>query len=434
MENVLAIIMAGGRGERLGILAHERTKPSIPFAGKYRIIDFTLSNCVNSGIENVAVLTQYQPLSLTDHIGIGAAWGLARLDGSGVRLLQPYLAPEEDRGWYKGTADAVYQNLQYIEEQGAELVLILSGDHICAMDYANMLKFHQKTQADITLATTSMPYEELQRFGTVTVNEEGEVTSFKEKVKKPESNLVSMGVYLFKKDALFACLEEDAQLRSSKHDFGRNILPRIVGKYRTFAYSFHGYWRDVGTVQSYWQANMDFLEMPSSLLFNNGWPIRTKEELRPPTIVSQTGEIINSLISCGCVIEGRVEHSVLSPGVKVSEGAVIKDSIVLADSVVGAHSIIDYSILDKEVVVEAGCHIGCGDNFQINRKEPKVANTGLTIIGKRAKVPSGIKLGRNCIVYFGVTEDDFLSTEIQSGETVKPRRRNNSRQLQNRLI
>jgi len=429
MDKVLAIILAGGRGERLGILAHERTKPAIPFAGKCRIIDFTLSNCVNSGIPNVAVLTQYQPLSLTEHIGIGTAWGLARLDGSGIKLLQPYLAREEDRGWYKGTADAVYQNLDYIDERGAELVLILSGDHIYRMDYSDMVKFHQEAQADVTLATTTMPYEELERFGTVTVDEEGQMTGFHEKAKKPESNLVSMGIYLFQKDILHRCLEEDAQ-RSSKHDFGRDVLPRMVmGKYKTFAYTFHGYWRDVGTVAAYWQANMDLLESHSTLLFDADWPIRTRDEMGPSAIVSQTGNVIKSMISNGCIIEGRVEHSVLSPGVKVAEGAVVKDSVVLSDSVIGPHSIINYSILDKGVVVEAGCHIGCGDNFQINRREPKVANTGITIIGKRAKVPAGIKMGRNCITYPDVAADDFPGPEIQSGETIRPKRRGSAERV-----
>ena len=428
MGSALAIILAGGRGERLGILAHERTKPAIPFAGKYRIIDFSLSNCVNSGISNVALLTQYQPLSLTDHIGMGASWGLARVDGSGIRLLQPYLAHEEERGWYKGTADAVYQNFPYIEEQGAEVVLILSGDHIYGMDYSDMVKFHQKTQADVTLAVTPMPYEELERFGTVTVDEEGQVTGFQEKVKKPESNLVSMGIYLFNKDILQRCLEEDAQLRSSKHDFGRNVLPRMVaGSYKAFAYIFDGYWRDVGTVAAYWQANMDLLELHSSLLFNVNWPIRTREEPRPPAIVSQKADVVNSIISEACIIEGRVEHSVLSPGVKVAEGAVVKDSVILSDSVVGPHSVIDYSILDKEVVVAAGCHIGYGNNFQINRREPKVVNTGINIIGKRTKIPSGVKMGHNCIIYCNVVEDDFPDSAIQSGETIKTRRRGPAR-------
>jgi glucose-1-phosphate adenylyltransferase len=428
MDKTLAIILAGGRGERLGILARERTKPAIPFAGKYRIIDFTLSNCVNSGISKVAVLTQYQPLSLVDHLGIGAPWGLAHVDGSGMQLLQPYLAADEGRSWYKGTADAVYQNLQYIEDQGAERVLILSGDHIYRMDYSDMLAFHEKAQADVTLATTPMPYEELSRFGTVTADEEGRIIAFQEKVKKPASNLVSMGVYIFNKDVLSQCLEEDAQLRSSKHDFGRNVLPRMVaGNYNTCAYNFHGYWRDVGTMATYWEANMDLLEQNSSLLFDANWPIRTKEELRPPTVVSPKGRVINSVVSNGCIIEGRVEHSILSPGVRVGEGAVVKDSIILTDSIVGPHSVVDYSILDKEVVVEAGCHLGCGDNFQINRREPTVVNTGITVIGKRAKIPAGVKMGRNCLVYNGVSEDDFPGSEIQSGETIKSRRRSSAR-------
>lgn len=428
MEKTLAIILAGGRGERLGILAHERTKPAIPFAGKYRVIDFTLSNTVNSGISKVAVLTQYQPLSLIDHIGIGASWGLARVDGSGVRLLQPFLAREEGRNWYKGTADAVFQNLAYIEEQGVDRVLILSGDHIYRMDYSEMVRFHDKSQADVTLAVTTMPYDEASRFGTVTVDEEERITAFQEKVKKPESNLVSMGIYLFRKDFLIRCLEEDARLRSSKHDFGRNVFPRIVsGNEKAYAFNFHGYWRDVGTIATLWESNMDLLESHSSLLFDPDWPIRTREELGPPAIICQKGRVINSMVSNGCVIEGRVEHSILSPGVKVNEGAVVKDSIILNDCVIGPHTTVDYSILDKEVTLGAGCHIGFGDNFLINRKEPKVANTGITIIGKRASVPDGVKIGRNCIIYNGIAEDDFPGSDIQSGETVRARRRSTTR-------
>jgi len=421
MESVLAIILAGGRGERLGILAEERTKPAIPFAGKYRIIDFTLSNCVNSGISNVAVLTQYQPRSLIDHIGVGTPWDLDRPDRV-VRVLQAYLAGK-GRGWYKGTADAVYQNLQYIEEQGAELLLILSGDHIYRMDYSKMLKFHQETQADVTLAVTRFPKEGLERFGTVMLGEAGQVTGFQEKVKKPRSNLVSMGVYLFKKDVLQRCLEDDARNMTSKHDFGQNIIPRMIGKDKISAYNSDGYWWDVGTVHTYWQANTELLGMSPSPLFSVDWPIHTKEEERPPAIVSETANVINSLISNGCVIEGRVEQSVLSPGVMVLEGAVVKDSIIMSDSVIGPYSVVDYSILDKEVVVEAGCHLGFGDDFRANHRDPEQLNTGLTIVGKRAKLPPGVKIGHNCVIYCGVGEDDFLTSEIQSGETVEPKRR-----------
>lgn len=424
MEKSLAIILAGGRGERLGVLSNERTKPAIPFGGKYRVIDFTLSNCVNSGISKVAIITQYEPLSLIDHIGVGTPWGLSHIDGSGLKLLQPYLAHEEGRDWYKGTADSVYQNLNYIESEGVDHVFILSGDHVYRMNYADMFEFHNRNEADVTIATTPMPYEVLSAFGTVTINDDSRITDFQEKSKKTQSNLVSMGIYLFSQNALQKCLEDDARLRSSRHDFGRNVFPRIVaGDYRIFAYNFHGYWRDVGTIISYWESNMELLDWSSSLLYDSDWPIRTKEELRPPAIVSQKGHIVNSIVSCGCVIEGTVEHSVISPGVRISEGVVVKDSIILSDSIVLPNSVIDYSILDKNVVVGDGCHIGWGDNFQINRREPKVVNTGITIVGKRTRIPDGIRIGRNCIIYNNVVDNDFSASEIPSGETVRPKRR-----------
>jgi len=422
MENVVAIILAGGQSERLGILALERTKPAVPFAGKYRIIDFTISNCVNSGIYNTAILTQYQPRSLTDHIGIGMPWGFPRPDAK-IQLLHAYLAREEGRDWYKGTADAVYQNLLYIEEQDAELVLVLSGDHIYKMDYADMRQFHEKNQADVTIAVTRLPREELHEFGTVSVDEEGQVIGFQEKVKEPKSDLVSMGVYLFKRDILRQLLEEDAQRRSSKHDFGRNVFPQLVGNCRLLAYNFEGYWRDVGTVRSYWQANMKLLEVPPSITFGADWPIRTQEgEPRPPATISQRGDVTNSMISHGCIIEGRVEHSVLSPGVRVAGNAVVKYSVVMSDTVIGRESVVDYSILDKEVIVEAGCYIGFGDDFQVNREEPKVMNSGITIVGKGAKIPEGVKIGHNCAIACNVVEKDFRGTIVQSGETIKAKR------------
>jgi len=422
MDNVVAIILAGGQGERFGILAVERTKPAIPFAGKYRIIDFTLSNCVNSGIYNAAVLTQYQPRSLADHIGIGMAWGFARTDGK-IQLLHPYLAREEGHDWYKGTADAVYQNLQYIEEQDAGLVIILSGDHVYKMDYADMVNFHEKNQAEVTIAVTRLPKELLSEFGTVSVDEDGQVTGFQEKVKEPKSDLVSMGVYLFQKDILSRLLEEDAQRRSSKHDFGRNVFPQLVGNCRLFAYNFEGYWRDVGTVRSYWQANMKLLDMPPSITFSTDWPIRTQEdEPRPPAFVSQRGDVVNSIVSHGCVIEGRVENSVLSPGVRVAGNTVVKYSVIMNDTVIGRESVVDYSILDKQVVVETGCYIGFGDDFQANREEPKMLNSGITIVGKGAKIPEGVKIGRNCAITANVVEKDFRGPVVPSGETIKAKR------------
>ena len=421
MDNVLAIIMAGGQGERLSILAQERAKPAMPFAGRYRIIDFTLSNCANSGIYDIAILTQYQPLSLADHIGVGEPWGLDAPDRE-IRLLQPYLAREEGHDWYKGTADAVYQNLEYIEERGAELVLVLSGDHVYKMDYLDMLKFHEEVQADVTLAVTRVSGEELQDFGTVMVDEAGRVTGFQEKVKQPKSDLASMGVYLFKKDVLQRWLEEDAGSMASKHDFGRNIFPKLVTKDKVFAYIFDGYWRDVGTVASFWQANMDLLEGCMPMLFSADWPIRTKEQGRPPTMIGEKAQVIGSLLSGGCIIGGRVEHSVLAPGVRVAEGSVVKDSIIMDDCVIRHDCVIDYSILDKEVVVETGSYVGFGDDFQVNRKEPKVLNTGVTIVGKRARIFSRVKIGRNCAIYGGVVRNDLPGSEIMSGETIKPKR------------
>jgi glucose-1-phosphate adenylyltransferase len=413
MQKVLAVILAGGQGERLSILSQERAKPAVPFAGKYRIIDFTLSNCVHSGINKVVVLTQYQPLSLVEHIGIGAPWGLVPPDRS-IRILQAHLAPGKNRDWYRGTADAVYQNLDHIvEAEDIDSVLVLSGDHIYKMDYAPMLDFHIDNEADVTLAVTRFPEEKLQRFGTVVVDEKGQVVRFQEKVKQPQSNLVSMGVYLFKKDVLRQWLEE-----RSGHDFGRNIFPKMAKKSRVFAYNFEGYWRDIGTVESYWQANMEMLDMSPAFISDYDWLIYTKEEEGPPTLIYGKAEVANSLLSSGCIIEGHVEHSILSSGVTVAEGAVVKDSIIMNDTVIGNDCVIDRTILDKEVTVGAGCHIGTGDDFQANRKNPQILNTGLTIIGRSAEIPPDTRIGRNCIIYSDILESDFSALEIQSGETI----------------
>ena len=417
MHRLLAIILAGGMGERLSILSQERAKPAVPFAGKYRIIDFSLSNCVNSGIHNVIVLTQYQPVSLTEHIGIGAPWGLVPPDRS-IRLLQPYLAREEGRDWYKGTADAVYQNLNRIEGEEVETVLVLSGDHVYKMDYSPMLDFHKESSADVTLAVTHMPEEELIRFGTVVVDEKGQVIRFQEKVKHPESNLVSMGVYIFNMDILRGWLEG-----RSGHDFGRNIFPKMAAKGKTFTYVFDGYWRDIGTIDTYWQANMEILEMSQSFLSDIDWPLYTKEVENPPTKICNDATVTNCLLSSGCKIEGRVERSILSPGVQVARDAVVRDSIIMDNTEIGPESIIDHSILDKEVIIEPNCRIGFSDDYHVNRDNPKILNTGLTIVGKRTVIPANYNIGRNCIIYDSVVEGDFADSEVQSGDTIKPKRK-----------
>jgi glucose-1-phosphate adenylyltransferase len=419
MQRLLAVILAGGMGERLSVLSQERAKPAVPFAGKYRIIDFTLSNSVNSGVHNILVLTQYQPVSLTEHIGIGAPWGLSA-PGRNITLLQPYLAREEGRDWYKGTADAVYQNLDRIEEFDVDEVLILSGDHVYKMDYSPMLAFHRQNRADVTLAITQMPEEELPRFGTVITNDKGQVTRFQEKVKHPQSNLVSMGVYLFN----VRILRELLEMRTG-HDFGRNVLPKIVDKVRVFAYAFDGYWRDIGTLDSYWQSNMEVMTMSQSFLADSEWPLYTREREWPPTKVGDNSTVTDSLLAAGCTIDGHIEHSVISPGVRVTEGAVIKDSIVMDETEIGRNSIIDRCILDKEVVIGPNSHIGYGKDFTVNRIYSSILNTGLTIIGKRAVIPANYRIGRNCIVRDNTLESDLPESRLTSGETVRPRRRRN---------
>ncbi len=413
MQRLLAVILAGGMGERLSILSQERAKPAVPFAGKYRIIDFTLSNCVNSAIHNIIVLAQYQPVSLTEHIGIGTPWGLSAPDRN-IRLLQPYLAREEGRDWYKGTADAVYQNLNRIAGENADEVLILSGDHIYKMDYLPMIAFHRKNEADVTLAVTPMPQGELPRFGTVIVDENGRVTRFQEKVKDPSSNLVSMGIYLFNTRTLRQWLEA-----REGHDFGRDVFPRMASQGRIFAYTFEGYWRDIGTLESYWQSNMEILTMAQLFLSDASWPIHTREGEWPPIKVGHNAIVTNSLLSAGCFVEGRIEHSVISPGVCVAEGAVVKDSIIMEKTQIGRDSVIDRAIMDKEITVGANSQVGYGDDNRVNRLNPGVLSAGLTIVGKRTVVPASYRIGRNCIIYDSVTGDDWPASALKSGETLK---------------
>jgi glucose-1-phosphate adenylyltransferase len=392
MDKLLAVIMVGGRGERLSILSEERAKPAVPFAGKYRIIDFVLSNCVNSGVYNVQVLTQYQPTSITEHVGVGTPWGLVPPDRK-IRLLQPFPAPERGRDWYKGTADAVRQNLDSIEAEDADYILILSGDHVYKMDYRPMLEAHQKNRADVTLAVTPIAEQELYRFGTVVVNKKGRAIKFQEKIRKPESNLASMGVYIFKKELLRDLLQS-----TTDDDFGRHIFPKLVDKSKIYTYTFDGYWRDIGTVASYWQANMDMISMPPSFLYDADWQIHTKEFETAPSRISATANVVDCLLSGGCIIGGHVEHSVLSPGVRISRGAVVRDSVIMYNTSIGRDSVVDRAILDEGVVVQENCVIGFGSDYQTSRQRPRISSTGLTLISKNTRIPSGVTIGRNLIV------------------------------------
>jgi glucose-1-phosphate adenylyltransferase len=323
---------------------------------------------------------------------VGTPWGLVPPDRK-IRFLQPFLAPERGRDWYKGTADAVRQNLDAIEAEDVDYVLILSGDHVYKMDYRPMLERHQSARADVTLAVTQIPQEELYRFGTVVMNKKGRVIKFQEKIKKPQGNLASMGVYIFKKDLLRKWLDTIPD-----DDFGKHIFPKMVDKGKIYTYIFDGYWRDIGTVASYWQANMDMISMPQSFLYDPNWPIHTKEQETSPSRISDTANVVDCLLSGGCIIEGHVEHSLLSPRVRIARGAVVRDSVIMTDTVIGRDSVVDRAILDEGVFVEEGCHIGYGSDYQANRQRPRISSTGLTLISKNTRIPSGVTIGRNLII------------------------------------
>ncbi len=412
---VLAMIMGGGASEALTVLTAVRSEPSIPFGGKYRIIDFPLSNCVNSSIFNLALLTQHMPRSLNEHVGVGKPWDLDRSQG-GVRLLQPYLG-RSIGGWQQGTADAVRRNLDFVEEQRVDTILVLAGDHIYKMDYRPMLHLHREKQADVTVGVRRVSPFETHRFGIVTTNTDNRVVQFEEKPRRSRSNLASMGIYVFSYGTLVECLTEMAD--PPPMDFGRDVIPAILGKKRVLAYPFEGYWADVGTLQAYWEANMSLLgESPALDLYDPDWVIHTRSEERPPAKIGPEAQVAGNLLSNGCIIEGDVERSIISPGVYVAAGAVVRDSIIMNDSYIGPGAIVDRAIIDKEVRIPEDVHIGFGDDNTPNRHVPKYLNTGLTIIGKRARLPRGLRLGRNVIINPGVTPEAFSGQQVPSGETI----------------
>ncbi len=415
---VLAVILAGGEGERLSILSSVRAKPAVPFGGKYRIIDFALSNCVNSGVDNVVVLTQYNPRSLNDHVGLGRPWDLDRSQG-GVRMLQPYVKRGKVAEWYGGTADAVLQNINVVE-RGGDLVLILAGDHIYKMDYQPFIAAHKRRRADVTIAVRRVPIAEAPRMGILALDEQDRVTEWQEKPKVPKSDLASMGVYVFSKRALIKWLSED------RRDFGADVIPAMLeGGARVYGYRFDGYWQDVGTIQSFWEANMALLDdSPELDLYDKEWLIHTRSEERAPAKIGPTAQVHRSMISHGCVINGTVVNSVLSPGVRVDVGAVVRDSIVMFDSVVRAGAVVDRAILDKEVVVGQGAIVGDGPyDSPPNRQEPSRLNTGITVVGKYSVVPRGAHLGRNVKVGEQVRATDYGSRVIRSGGSVERKAR-----------
>ena len=364
-NEIVAMILAGGQGSRLGVLTKKLAKPAVPFGGKYRIIDFPLSNCSNSGIYTVGVLTQYKPLELNAHIGIGEAWDLDRENG-GVSILSPY---QEEKGgeWYKGTANAIYQNIEFVDRYDPEYILVLSGDHIYKMDYTKMLDFHKEKNAEATIAVIEVPMKEACRFGIMNTREDLSVYEFEEKPEKPKNNLASMGIYIFNWKTLKKYLREDEADKTSKNDFGMNIIPKMLEDgNKMVAYPFKGYWKDVGTINSLWEANMDLIREDNELdLQDEDWKIYSKNPVRPAQYIGENAKVTNSLVVEGCVVNGQIENSILFQGVQVGKNSVIRDSIIMTDAKIGDNVVIEKAIVGSGAIVRKDCKISLGDEIAI---------------------------------------------------------------------
>ena len=384
----LAMLLAGGQGSRLGILTKNIAKPAVPYGGKYRIIDFPLSNCINSGIETVGVLTQYQPLELNDYIGNGSAWDLDRVRG-GVHILSPY---QQIKGtqWYKGTANAIYQNINFIDRYNPEYVAVLSGDHIYKMDYSKMLAYHKEKNAACTIAMLEVPWEEASRFGLMFVNDDGSISEFEEKPKNPKSNKASMGVYIFTWSVLRKYLIDDENNPSSGNDFGHDVIPAMhnAGE-RLFAYQFDGYWKDVGTIDSLWEANLDLLNPKVDLdLSDNSWKIYSKSAAAPPHFISDKAAIENSMIAEGCEIDGEVDYSILFSNVTVEKGATVRYSIVMPGTVIKSGALVEYSIVAENAVIDENAHVGNDPASMSNAYD----DWGIAVVGEK------VHIGKNAAV------------------------------------
>jgi glucose-1-phosphate adenylyltransferase len=405
-----AVILAGGEGSRLGILTAKRTKPAVPFAGKYRIIDFTLSNCVNSGLFDIMILAQYRPHSLIDHIGAGGPWDLNRDFTGGVRIFTPYKA-RGSSDWYLGTADAVQQNFRFIKNTDPDFVLILSGDHIYQMNYDALIAFHIDHKADLTMATIRVHEPDASRFGILSVDDQFRVTSFVEKPAQPPSNLANMGVYVFNLKTLDQLLWEDREKTGSSHDFGKDILPRLVANNaRVYAFPFSGYWVDVGTVESYWQAHMDLLTTPPPIDLNDrSWIIHTRTEERPPAWISRGAQVAESMVTDGCVIDtgANIERSILAPGVRVEAGVMIRESVILTDVTIEAGAVVERAIIDKRVRISHGARVGAIRTGSI----PSIA-----MVGKNSQVPADHTIEPGAVVATDVVPSDYLSKVVREGD------------------
>ena len=412
---MIAMLLAGGQGSRLGVLTSNLAKPAVAFGGKYKIIDFPLSNCINSGVDTVGVLTQYRPLRLNQHIGIGIPWDLDRNIG-GVTVLPPY-EKSNNSEWYTGTANAIYQNLEFIDYYNPDYVLILSGDHIYKMDYEHMLEYHKSCNADITLATYEVPWEEASRFGVVIADDDGVISEFEEKPANPRSNKASMGIYIFSwkvlREALVALKDQP------ECDFGKHVIPYCHGNgKKVCAYDFKGYWKDVGTLGSYWEANMELVDIiPEFNLYEEFWKIYTKSDAIPPQYIDASGKVSRCIIGEGTEIYGDVENSVIGSCVTIGEGAVIRNSIIMNGVTIGDGAVIDKAIIAENVEVGKNAHLGVGEEA-VNEMKPAVYAFGLVTIGENSVIPDGVSIGKNTAIYGKTEPSDYPDGALKSGGSI----------------
>jgi glucose-1-phosphate adenylyltransferase len=412
-KEIIGMLLAGGQGSRLGILTHNIAKPAVSFGGKYKIIDFALSNCINSGVDTVGVLTQYQPLKLNRHIGIGIPWDLDKNFG-GVTVLPPYVS-RNNEAWYSGTANAIFQNISFIDYYNPEYVLILSGDHIYKMDYEMMLSYHKKKNADVTIAVLKVPIDEAHRFGIMNTDDEHRIIEFEEKPERPKNDLASMGIYIFN----WKILREALILSEQSHDnsdFGKHIIPYCLDRGHTIiAYEFEGFWKDVGTLESYWQANMELISLvPDFNLYEAYWKIYTKSEIQPPQYIARGAVVEKCILGEGTEIYGEVYNSVIGSNVIIGKGTKIYDSIIMSDVVIKENGYINRCVISEQAVISSNVRIGEGELI-MNSEQPDIYTSGISVVGERTFIPEDVSIGRNCSVSGRFNKEDFLNGRLESG-------------------